>query len=67
MTHIRRLNRSLYALAVLGALTFGAAQAFATSGQPGTDRGRPYCDPDECNVRCGGYGICYGTYGCLCY
>ncbi len=59
------LGRSLFALGVLGALTFGAAEAFATS-QPRQDAARPWCDPVKCNASCGGYGMCSG-YTCYCY
>lgn len=61
---IRNLNRSLFALGVFGALTFGAAQAFAAPAKDAADR--PYCDPVKCNEQCGGYGICSG-FTCLCY
>ena len=62
---VRMLNRSFYALAVAGALAFGASQAFASS-TPAGDAARPYCDPVKCNAECGGYGICSG-FNCLCY
>jgi hypothetical protein len=62
---IRLLNRSVFALGVLGSLGFGASQAFAVS-RPETAIARPWCDPVKCNFDCGGYGICSG-YNCYCY
>lgn len=59
------LQRSLLALGIAASLSFGAAQAF---GAPAASRdaARPWCDPVECNARCGGYGICQNNV-CLCY
>jgi len=63
---IQSLYRSLCAAALLGALAFGAAEAFASPKQD-LAANRPICDPDECNTRCGGYGICDPRWGCLCW
>lgn len=63
---VQLLHRALYASALLGALSFGASQAFATPELNVTAKG-PYCDPVECNARCGGYGFCDYRKGCLCY
>ncbi|HSU12501.1 hypothetical protein [Longimicrobium sp.] len=59
------LRRCAFALGVLGSLTFGAAQAFGSAPTP-RDASRPWCDPVQCNVKCGGYGICQNNV-CLCY
>lgn len=69
MTRITRpLARSFYALAVAAALAFGAAEALAAPRDAReTAAARPYCDPVECNARCGGYGMCTGAFTCLCY
>jgi|GEM_PF-2268661 len=45
---IQSLTRSLYGFAFLGALTFGAAEAFATPGQPRNEAEAPYCDLVKC-------------------
>jgi hypothetical protein len=63
---IQLLHRSLSAAALLGALAFGATQAFAAPEQNVAAKG-PYCDPVECNARCGGYGVCQAPWGCLCW
>jgi hypothetical protein len=62
---IRLFNRSLFALGILGALTFGASEVFASS-KSGEEAARPWCEPVKCNAECGGYGICSG-FNCLCY
>jgi hypothetical protein len=62
---IRLLNRSLFALGIFGALTFGASEVFASSKQE-KDAARPWCDPVECNAKCGGYGMCSG-FNCYCF
>lgn len=62
---VTTLNRCLFALAIVGSLTFGAAEAFGFS-LTGKDAQRPWCDPVKCNEQCGGYGICQG-FNCLCY
>lgn len=62
---IHTLNRWIFALGIVGSLTFGAAEAFGFSG-PSKDEERPWCDPVKCNAQCGGYGICSG-FNCLCY
>lgn len=62
------LRRSLYAVAVLGALGFGAAQAFGSPTPPSAARA---CNDTECNWECeqlgAGYGYCdeYGQCQCL--
>ncbi|HEX6750306.1 MAG TPA: hypothetical protein VF092_23635 [Longimicrobium sp.] len=62
---VQILNRCLFALGIIGSLTFGAAEAF---GSARTDKtaARPWCEPVQCNAQCGGYGICQG-FQCLCY
>jgi hypothetical protein len=59
-------SRSLLTLGILGALTFGAAEAFAGSRPDRGTSSRPWCDPVQCSASCGGYGICSG-YNCYCY
>jgi len=61
---VTTLNRTLFALGILGSLTFGAAEAFGFS-LAGKDA-RPWCEPVKCNAQCGGYGICQNNV-CLCY
>lgn len=61
---LQRINRSLFVVGVLGALTFGAAEAFGLS-LPKDEADRPWCNPVKCNADCGGQGICRG-YDCLC-
>jgi hypothetical protein len=63
---IQLLHHALYASALLGALSFGASQAFATP-EPSVAAKGPSCDPVVCNARCGGYGFCDTRKGCLCY
>lgn len=60
----RIVGRALFALGVLGALAFGAAEGLAAP-RGEADAARPYCDPVKCNAACGGYGICSG-WQCLC-
>jgi hypothetical protein len=62
---VHTLSRTLFALGILGSLTFGATQAFGFS-LPQKDASRPWCDPVKCNAQCGGYGICQNNV-CLCY
>jgi len=62
---VQTLYRSVFALAVVGSLSFGAVEAFGVT-LPGKDAARPWCDPVKCNVQCGGYGICQNNV-CLCY
>ena len=62
---IRLLNRSVFALAMVGALAFGAAEALAAP-RVEAQADRPWCNPVKCNEECGGYGICSG-FNCLCY
>ena len=63
---IQLLSRSLYAAALLGALAFGATEAFAAPKQDLAAKG-PVCDPVACDIHCGGYGICDPRWGCLCW
>lgn len=66
MTRIRMLNGALYAAVVLGALTFGTVQAFASSGPPQNARS---CNEDLCDRVCGGPGswFCEGSGPqCIC-
>ncbi len=65
MTRIRMFNNALYALAVLGALTFGAAQAFAS---PAPQQSARACWEDLCDNACGGPGtwFCEGGITCIC-
>jgi len=60
---IRAVSRTLFAVGILGALSFGAAEAFGVTLQK---EARPWCDPVKCNAQCGGYGICQNNV-CLCY
>jgi len=46
---IRLVTRLLYALTVLGALAFGASQAFATAARPADAAA---CDTRSCNLYC---------------
>ncbi len=62
---IRLIHRSVFALGILCALGFGTAEAFART-RPQAEAARPWCKPAECNLECGGYGICSG-YNCYCY
>ena len=62
---VQTLYRTVFALAVLGSLSFGAVEAFGVT-LPGKDAARPWCDPVKCNAQCGGYGICQNNI-CLCY
>jgi hypothetical protein len=62
---IRLLSRSVFAVAILGSLGFGAAEALAMS-RPQADAARPWCEPVKCNADCGGYGVCSG-FNCYCY
>jgi hypothetical protein len=62
---VQTVNRCIFALGVVGSLTFGAAQAFGVS-LPSSSAQRPWCDPVKCNEQCGGYGICQNNV-CLCY
>jgi hypothetical protein len=63
---IRLATRSLYALALLGALAFGAAQAFAATPEPGNATSRS-CIRTGCWVVCGSTGgLCVGEI-CYCY
>ncbi len=62
---VQTLNRCLFALAIVGSLTFGAAEAFGAT-RPDRTADRPWCDPVQCNAQCGGYGICQ-NFTCLCY
>lgn len=57
--------RTVFALAVVGSLSFGAVEAFGVT-LPAKDSARPWCDPVKCNEQCGGYGICQNNV-CLCY
>ena len=59
------LYRAVFALGILGSLTFGATQAFGFS-LPHKAADRPWCQPLSCNQQCGGYGICQNNV-CLCY
>jgi hypothetical protein len=63
----RRTQRSLFALASVAALGFGAAQAFAA---PAAADARA-CTTAQCNLDCRarGYdgGVCAGSWGCACW
>lgn len=59
------LYRAVFALGILGSLTFGATQAFGLPLSRDTAE-RPWCEPVKCNQQCGGYGICQNNV-CLCY
>jgi hypothetical protein len=62
---IHLVKRSLYALTVLGALAFGASQAFATAG-PSGDAARS-CDARGCNLFCAPTGgVCMSGI-CQCF
>jgi len=67
MTGFTRLTtRSLYALALLGALAFGAAQAFAAAPNP-ADAAANSCIRTGCWTVCGETGgLCSGGI-CYCY
>ncbi|HEX8693878.1 MAG TPA: hypothetical protein VF746_15760 [Longimicrobium sp.] len=47
----RKVRGGLLAAGVLGALGFGAAEAFA---RPAEDEGPPDCNPTSCNAMCQG-------------
>lgn len=64
MARIRLLNGTLYTLAVVGALAFGAAQAFATSSPQQSAR---HCDEEACRAFCYGAGGCDGWGQCICF
>lgn len=51
MTRIQMLNGTLYALAVAGALAFGAVQAFASPGARQSEGG--FCPEAVCDKVCG--------------
>ena len=55
------LARTLCSAGVL-AMALGALHL---SAEPAS--ARPYCNPTQCSLSCGGYGFCNATYGCLCY
>lgn len=63
------LRKALFALAMLGCLGFGGAQAFAAP-DPASSTGT-FCNDTVCHAGClaknywGGY--CYGSQGCVCY
>jgi hypothetical protein len=58
--------RSLYAVTVLGALAFGASQAFAMATRPADNAARA-CDTRSCNLYCAPTGgrCLNGTCHCL--
>jgi hypothetical protein len=62
---VEMIKRSVFALGVLGSLSFGTAQAFGMSGSK-AEAARPWCNPVDCNAKCGGYGICQNNI-CYCY
>jgi hypothetical protein len=67
MTPIRRINRVLYVIPVIGALAFGTAQAFASSTPP-QEKAGAYCTTTQCNNYCGGPGTGACVTGrCICY
>lgn len=73
MRHAQRpIGRAVFGAAVLAALGFGTAQAFAAPGIPARNDCSTY--PVNCNDLCQGYGYLGGScvngaYGpkCLCY
>ena len=65
MTGIQSIKRVLYVVPVLGALAFGASQAFASPTQPQAER---VCDRWQCYEECGPTGGKCSTHGfCYCY
>jgi hypothetical protein len=64
MTRTRLLKRVLFAAPVMGAMVFGAAQAFASSTAP---REALACTQKQCNFYCGGAGgVCSTSGVCIC-
>jgi len=62
MSRIRKIGRGLFAVAVLGALSLGATQAFATPRTEPAARGL-FCLPGPCNRNCVNQG--YAAGGCV--
>ncbi len=64
MTRTRSLKSALYTLGILGALTFGAVQAFAS---PSPQKSGSACPEDLCTFHCGPNWYCEGPGGtCVC-
>ena len=66
MTRVTRLTSSLYALALVGAVAFGAAQAFAAAPGAGNEEART-CTALECNRFCAPTGGRCGSGICHCF
>jgi hypothetical protein len=67
MTRIRLIERVLYVVPVIGAMAFGAAQAFASSTPPAEKAGA-YCTTSQCYTYCGGPGTGACVAGrCICH
>ena len=65
MTRIKSVKRALSVVPVLGALAFGAAQAFASPAAPTAERA---CTWFECAKVCEpGGGVCGNNGYCICY
>jgi hypothetical protein len=65
MTRIRTLNGALYTLGILGALSFGAVQAFASPSPRQSDGA--FCPTNVCNKTCGpGMWDCDESGRCVC-
>jgi hypothetical protein len=66
MTRIRLIQRALYVIPVIGAISFGTAQAFAAATPQG--KAGAYCTTTQCYNYCGGPGTGACVTGrCICY